>query len=302
MTTRTQTLLLSLTLLTGLAANAALAQTSIPYGSDPMQYGELSVPEGDGPFPVVTFLHAGCWMSTDGMINSYRAMAKALTAQGIATWNLQYRGATSAGGGWPGTWHDIAHGFDALVEIAEDYPLDLEQAVVVGHSSGGHFGAWLAARQQLPKDSEIYVEPALNPMALVMADAYINPAVIDSIGVSGEIYCGEPLLEKLTGAPVDEKGANFKAISPLEWLPWGIPQEYIVSTYRYPLSMPRELAQGKTALQTLPDYPALAIIAGDEVNVRIIANEDHGAFVREGSRGYHATISAVLRLLGKATE
>jgi acetyl esterase/lipase len=267
-----------------------------------MQYGELTLPEGDGPFPVVTFLHAGCWMSTDGMINSYRAMAKAVAAQGIAAWNVQYRGATSEGGGWPGTWHDIANGFDALVDLAEDYPLDLEQAIVVGHSSGGHFGAWLATRSQLPKDSEIYVEPALNPKALVMADAYINPMVIDSIGTSGEIYCGEPLLEKLTGAPVDEKGANFKAISPLEWLPWGIPQEYIVSTYRYPLSVPRELAQGKTALQTLPDYPALAIIAGDEVNVRILSNEDHGAFVREGSRGYQATISAVLRLLGKPGE
>jgi len=302
MTTRTSTLTLTLLLLGATTALPSHAQTKIPYGPDPMQYGELTLPEGDGPFPVVTFLHAGCWMSTEGMINSYRAMAKAVAAQGIAAWNMQYRGATSEGGGWPGTWHDIANGFDALVGLAEEYPLDLHQAIVVGHSSGGHFGAWLATRPQLPKDSDIYVEPALHPTALVMADAYINPMVIDSIGTSGEIYCGEPLLEKLTGAPVDEKGANFKAISPLEWLPWGIPQEYIVSTYRYPLSVPRELAQGKTALQTLPDYPALAIIAGDEVSVRIIANEDHGAFVREGARGYQATISAVLRLLGKAGE
>ncbi len=302
MKTRKNLLVLALLLLAAGSSFPALAQTKIPYGPDPMQYGELSLPEGAGPFPVVTFLHAGCWRSSEGMMNSYRAMAKVMTEHGIAAWNLQYRGATSDGGGWPGTWLDIANGFDALAGLAGQYPLDLQQAIVVGHSSGGHFGAWLATRSQLPKDSEIYVEPALNPTALVMADAYINPMVIDSIGVSGEIYCGEPLLEKLTGAPVDEKGANFRAISPLEWLPWGIPQEYIVSTYRYPLSMPRELAQGKTALQTLPDYPAMAIIAGDEVSVRIIANEDHGDFVKEGARGYLATISAVLRLLGKATE
>jgi len=279
-----------------------LAQTKISYGLDPLQYGELYLPAGDGPFPVVTFLHGGCWRSSEGMINSYRAMSKAMTEHGIAAWNLQYRGATSPGGGWPGTWQDIANGFDALKKVAESYPIDLQQAVVVGHSSGGHFGAWLAMRSQLPPNSEIYVEPQVNPMALVMTDAYINPLMIDSIGETGEMYCGEPLLEKLVGGSVEDNIDNFLQISPLEWLPWGIPQEYVVSTYRYPVSLPRVLAQGKTSMRTPPDYPALAVIAGDEINVRLISNESHGGFTREGSRGYDAAISAVLRLLGKATE
>lgn len=279
-----------------------LAQTKISYGLDPLQYGELSLPAGDGPFPVVTFLHGGCWRSSEDMINRYRAMSKAMTEHGIAAWNLQYRGATSPGGGWPGTWQDIANGFDALKKVAESYPIDLQQAVVVGHSSGGHFGAWLAMRSQLPPHSEIYVEPQVNPMALVMTDAYINPLMIDSIGETGEIYCGEPLLEKLVGGSVEDNIDNFLQISPLEWLPWGIPQEYVVSTYRYPVSLPRVLAQGKTSMRTPPDYPALAVIAGDEINVRVISNESHGGFTREGSRGYDAAISAVLRLLGKATE
>ncbi|MFT5114749.1 MAG: acetyl esterase/lipase [Kiritimatiellia bacterium] len=279
-----------------------LAQTKISYGPDPLQYGELSLPSGEGPFPVVTLLHGGCWRSSERMIENYRVMSKAMTEHGIATWNLQYRGATNPGGGWPGTWQDLGNGFDALKEIAENYPLDLQQAVVVGHSSGGHFGAWLAMRSQLPPNSEIYVEPQVNPVALVMTDAYINPLMIDSIGETGEIYCGEPLLEKLVGGPVEDNINNFLQISPLEWLPWGIPQEYVVSTYRYPVSLPRVLAQGKTSMRTPPDYPALAVIAGDEINVRLISNESHGAFYREGSRGYNATISAVLRLLGKATE
>jgi len=279
-----------------------LAQTKISYGLDPLQYGELYLPAGDGPFPVVTFLHGGCWRSSEGMINSYRAMSKAMTEHGIAAWNLQYRGATSPGGGWPGTWQDIANGFDALKKVAESYPVDLQQVVVVGHSSGGHFGAWLAMRSQLPPNSEIYVEPQVNLMALVMTDAYINPLMIDSIGETGEMYCGEPLLEKLVGGSVEDNIDNFLQISPLEWLPWGIPQEYVVSTYRYPVSLPRVLAQGKTSMRTPPDYPALAVIAGDEINVRLISNESHGGFTREGSRGYDAAISAVLRLLGKATE
>ena len=293
---------LTLTLLTLCLPRLTLAQTKISYGQDPMQYGELSLPKGDGPFPVVTFLHAGCWRSSEAMINSYRAMAEAMLEHGIAAWNMQYRGATSSGGGWPGTWLDIANGFDALEEITQSYPIDLQKAIVVGHSSGGHYGAWLAMRSQLPPNSEIYVKPKVNPMALVMADAYINPLLIDSIGDTGEIYCGEPLLEKLVGGPVEDNINNFLQISPLEWLPWGIPQDFIVSTYRYPLSLPRVLAQGKTSMRKVPDYPALAVLAGDEINVRLISNEGHGNFVREGERGYYATISAVLRLLGKITE
>lgn len=280
----------------------ALGQTKISYGADPMQYGELSLPSGEGPFPIVTFLHAGCWRSSEGMMNSYRAMAKEMTDNGIAAWNMQYRGATSPGGGWPGTWLDIANGFDALATIAEDYPIDTSQAIVVGHSSGGHYGAWLAMRAQLPPNSDIYVKPIVNPMALIMADAYINPLVIDSIGLSGEIYCGEPILEHLIGGPVEENIQNFLEISPLEWLPWGVPQDFIVSTYRYPVSLPRELAKGKTAWKSLPDYPALAVLAGDEFNMRLIDKEEHGDFVKEGARSYWATVSAVLRFLGKKTE
>jgi len=142
----------------------------------------------------------------------------------------------------------------------------------------------------------------VHPMALVITDAYINPLMIDSIGETGEIYCGEPLLENLVGGPVEDNIDNFLQISPLEWLPWGIPQDYVVSTYRYPVSLPRVLAQGKTSMRTPPDYPALAVIAGDEINVRLISNESHSGFTREGSRGYDAAISAVLRFLAKATE
>ena len=280
-----------------------LAQIKISYGPDPLQYGELSLPAGAGPFPVVTLLHGGCWRSSERMIENYRVMSKAMNEHGIATWNLQYRGATNPGGGWPGTWQDLGNGFDALKEIGESYPVDLQQAVVVGHSSGGHFGAWLAMRSQLPPNSEIYVEPQVSPVALVITDAYINPLMIDSIGETGEIYCGEPLLEKtrwwLGGRQYRQFPAN---------LSFGVaalghpPKSMFVSTYRYPVSLPRVLAQGKTSMRTPPDYPALAVIAGDEINVRLISNESHGAFYTQGSRGYNATISAVLRLLGKATE
>ena len=33
------------------------------YGSDPSQFGELRLPPGKGPYPVVVVIHGGCWYS-----------------------------------------------------------------------------------------------------------------------------------------------------------------------------------------------------------------------------------------------
>ena len=33
------------------------------YGADPLQFGELRLPEGEGPHPVVMILHGGCWLN-----------------------------------------------------------------------------------------------------------------------------------------------------------------------------------------------------------------------------------------------
>ena len=35
----------------------------IAYGSTPQQFGELRLPTGSGPFPVVVLVHGGCWMA-----------------------------------------------------------------------------------------------------------------------------------------------------------------------------------------------------------------------------------------------
>jgi len=36
------------------------ADTKIPYGPDGLQFGELRLPKGDGPFPVAIVIHGGC--------------------------------------------------------------------------------------------------------------------------------------------------------------------------------------------------------------------------------------------------
>lgn len=46
----------------------------IAYGTDPLQFGELRVPAGRGPHPVVTIVHGGCWVAKLGNLDE-RAVA-----------------------------------------------------------------------------------------------------------------------------------------------------------------------------------------------------------------------------------
>jgi acetyl esterase/lipase len=75
----------------------------ITYGTDSNQYGELRIPAGIGPHPLVILIHGGCFKAAYGKAAYFGAMADALKADGIATWNIEYRRLGQPGSGWPGT-------------------------------------------------------------------------------------------------------------------------------------------------------------------------------------------------------
>ncbi|PZR73306.1 MAG: alpha/beta hydrolase, partial [Chthoniobacterales bacterium] len=72
----------------------------ISYGKGPQQFGELRVPKGDGPFPVVVLIHGGCWQAAFDYVYMTR-LAAWLTERGVATWTIEYRRLGDDGGGWP---------------------------------------------------------------------------------------------------------------------------------------------------------------------------------------------------------
>jgi len=123
------------------AADARLA-----YGTDPNQFGDLRLPQGSGPFPVVMNIHGGYWRAKYDLAHAGHLCA-ALTKKGCATWNLEYRRVGNPGGGWPGTFEDIASGYRFLPQIAKHYRLDPASVVVMGHSAGGQLALCLASHE-----------------------------------------------------------------------------------------------------------------------------------------------------------
>ena len=87
--------------------------------------------------------------------------AETLRQQGFAVWSVSYRRVGHEGGGYPGTFKDVAQAADHLREQAKTQPLDLARITASGHSAGGHsagghLALWLAARPGLPPGSHLH--------------------------------------------------------------------------------------------------------------------------------------------------
>ena len=119
------------------------ADARIAYGPEPLQFGDLRLPAGDGPHPLVVFGHGGYWQAIHNLTHAGHLCVD-LAAHGIATWNVEYRRMGDPGGGWPGTRDDVRLALDHVSALAAAHPLDLDRVVVVGHSAGGQL-ALLAA-------------------------------------------------------------------------------------------------------------------------------------------------------------
>lgn len=129
---------------TPLAADLRLA-----YGKDANQFVDVRVPEGNGPHPVVLFIHGGYWRAKYDLTYAGH-LCHALKKIGIATWNVEYRRVGNPGGGWPGTFDDVRSAYRMLhVSRAKDKlpPLDLKRLCVAGHSAGGQLALCLAAHE-----------------------------------------------------------------------------------------------------------------------------------------------------------
>jgi acetyl esterase/lipase len=124
----------------------APADARVVYGPEPLQFGDLRVPAGDGPFPLALVLHGGYWQATYNLIHT-GPLCIALAAAGIASWNLEYRCVGVPGGGWPAAREDL----ERALELFTRLPLAHDgRTVLVGHSAGGQLALWAGKHARLP--------------------------------------------------------------------------------------------------------------------------------------------------------
>jgi len=253
------------------------AAQRLSYGSDPHQFGELRLPTGKKPFPVVVVIHGGCWYSEYDLSQLANFNAN-LTRLGVATWSLEYRRIGNPGGGWPGTFADVAGGTDHLRVLGRSYPLNLKRVIVVGHSAGGHLALWLAARRRLPIDSPLYSN---NPLQL--------RGVVSLAGITDlkryRPYCGGAV-DKLLGGSPQEFPVKYKQTSPVELMPLKLEQRLIHGALDK--IVPADFSK---------DYAAQARRKGDSVRLTILPNAGHFDLIAPQSSAWPAVENAVRSLL-----
>jgi acetyl esterase/lipase len=229
------------------------ADAKIPYGADDLQYGELRLPSGKGPFAVAVVIHGGCWVSKFATLQNTAALSDALRDAGVATWNVEYRRLDNPGGGWPGTFVDVALATDHVRAIAKQHPLDLTRVVTVGHSAGGHLALWAAARSKLPQGSPLY-RP--NPLPVRAAVALGGPGDLKNFHAYAARICGSNVIDALMGGAPSKVADRYAHGSPFELLPLGVRQVLIVGVNDGVMPPPAREA-----------YAAAATKAGDRVEI-----------------------------------
>jgi len=224
-----------------LVCRAALPLHTLAYGTNGDQIGDLRLPDGEGPFPTIMLLHGGFWRQIWARDLMDR-LAVDLTGRGYATWNIEYRRVPPVGG-WRATVADAITALDHLAELADEYGLDISRIQTMGHSAGGHLGAWAAGRAQ-----RIRVGKAISLAGVLDLAASLTEDEDNGVRM-------------FLGREVD---THLDALSPITHLPIGVGQLIVHGTDDE--AVPRDISIR---------YAAAAAEAGDPVETLWLEGVDH---------------------------
>jgi acetyl esterase/lipase len=247
-----------------------LSEQRIHYGPDPEQFGELSLPTGTGPWPVVAIIHGGFWRAGYDL-GLGRPLARDLVRRGFAAWNVEYR-RVGNGGGWPTTTADVAAAVDHLAVMAEDAlrqgeaTLDLGRVIAVGHSAGGQLAAWLAG-----------VDRPRVPVAGVVSQA----GVLDLAGASAA-RLGNGAVDDFLGP---DWAGDWAQVSP---------------AHRLPIDVPIRCVHGdlddSVPISQSEEYVAAARRLAGDAELITLRGGDHFGVITPGDPGWAACVRAVEEL------
>lgn len=271
----------------------------LPYGPEPLQFGDLYLPNTPGPHPIVILIHGGYWRARYGL-DLMIGLAEDLATRGYAAWNIEYRRVGNPGGGWPGTLLDVAFATDYLRILAPTYSLNLQRVVPIGHSAGGHLALWLAARPRIPlvahnsplAGSQVsplssYSEETATPTPLALTGAISLAGVVD-LELAWRLNLSNGAVVDLLGGGFNDVPERYAAASPTALLPLGVPQVLIHGTDD--ASVPLQVSQA---------YTKAAKAVNDPVTYIELEGVDHFDVIDPNSNAWAITIEALQKFVGQ---
>lgn len=262
------------------------ADHRLAYGADPLQFGDLRMPATVGPHPVAIVIHGGCWLTAFADLRYSAALSDALRDTGVATWNIEYRRADHPGGGWTGTFDDVADAVDHLRLLAPSHNLDLARVIAIGHSAGGSLALWAAGRSRLAANSALYRSNSLNLLGTLVLG---GPGDLRAFARTDCDICGSPVVARLLGGAADEVPERYAQASPMEMLPLSVRQ--ILITGEHDAAVPQELGDA---------YVAAACQAGDDARHIVVPDAAHHEYCSPTAATWPFVLQAARTLIGAA--
>ncbi|HEX9133580.1 MAG TPA: alpha/beta hydrolase [Ktedonobacteraceae bacterium] len=271
--------------------HVSLEPLRLKYGPEPLQFGDLYLPGSPGPRPIVILIHGGYWRARYGL-DLMNSLAEDLAQRGYAAWNIEYRRVGDPGGGWPGTFLDVALATDYLRKLAPTYALDLQQVISIGHSAGGHLAFWVAARPRIPlfalnsplrgSQQPNHKEETATPLILAWA---ISLAGVVDLAMAWRLNLSNGAVVELLGGSITDVPERYAAASPAAMLPLGVPQVLIHGTLDE--NVPLQLSQS---------YAKAARAVNDPVTYIELEGIDHFDVIDPHSNAWAITIEELQKL------
>ena len=242
-----------------MSSTSARGTRTIPYGDDPAQFGELTLPQG-APKGVVVVIHGGFWKAAYDL-SLGRPLAASLARHGWVAWNIEYR-RIGNGGGNRATFDDVAAAIDAL----RDQDLPLDRVLAVGHSAGGHLATWAASRGRFRQW----------PAGVDLTGVVSQAGVLGLEAAYDEDLGGGAVVDLLGHRP----GPEDAPLDPLRQVPLDVPVHCVHGTL-----------DDNVPLSQSQDYVAAARAAGATAELTTIEGGDHFVVIDPASDAWRQTLT-----------
>jgi acetyl esterase/lipase len=236
------------------------------YGSGDNQVADLRLPVSHRSghqvgrrVPLVLFLHGGFWRAAYDRAHT-GPLAAALAADGFAVCTPEFRRTGQPGGGWPGTFDDVAAAVDVLPGLAAAAAgalIDAGRVLVAGHSAGGHLALWAAARHRLPTRCPWYAT-ARNLVGVVAL------AAVSDLVSCYQLRLGNGAVAELLGGSPAARSDRYALADPVVLMPGGAPVRLVHGS-----------ADDVVPCQMSVEYTARARAVGDDVTCTALGGAGH---------------------------
>jgi acetyl esterase/lipase len=221
---------------------------------------------------LVIFVHGGFWRSAFDRTH-VRPLANDLAGRGYAVATIEFRRVGQAGGGWPGTFDDVAAALQAVPALVGEAAAPAfavpRRPVLAGHSAGGQLALWYAAQ---------HAGAARGVLAL---------APVADLALAHRLRLGDDAVTALLGGGPDDVPQRYAAVDPVRLAAPAAPVTVVHGTAddRVPISVGRA-------------YVAAARDAGGDVTMVELPEVDHFAVIDPLSSAWPAVLDALRAVSG----